>query len=199
MHKEGGREGGVEKGREGRNPSSTKGHKVKPRPLCSPSLPAPYLEAHCGPGFLNILPEASIYPDLCACVQVCVHLGGGAKSHNCVGRNGLISKNPLARKIWVRLEKDLLGSLWGSGAGWKLDPEWLLQGLIPKAWGQRVVVCKAPLLYFMLNIGFGAPNSLVGECYNFPILQMGTRARRAKGQLHHTDGGREAGGQRWVS
>lgn len=103
-----------------------------------------------------------------------------------MGRNGLISKNPLARKIWVRLEKDLLGSLWGSGAGWKLDPEWVLQGLIPKAWGQRIVVCKAPLLYFMLRIGFGAPNSLVGECYNFPILQRGTRARRAKGQLHAT-------------
>lgn len=66
---------------EGGNPSIQKGTKQRlslPMPHPRPRQ-LPTWKSLCGPGFLNVLPEASVYPDLCAfmqvcaCVEVCAH------------------------------------------------------------------------------------------------------------------------------
>lgn len=110
---------------------------------------------------------------------------------------GVCTEPQLCGKKWSHLEKPFgqkdLGSTrerpsWQFvGVGSRLETRPRVGASGPDSQSLGTTHCSLQSSpYFMLRIGFGAPNSLVGECYNFPILQRGTRARRAKGQLHAT-------------
>lgn len=118
-------------------------------------------------------------------------------------KNSLTLKNPLARKIWVRPEKGLCGSLWGWGGGRKPDPEWVLLALSPGAsalsGGQCLAPCKPPLSILHSTLGVRLPAAQGGDYYGFPNEQTGTRAREVKGWLHATQLAAEAGAQSWGS